>query len=415
MKAHFIFNFTITLVLVIPFLFFGVAYASNYDAKVEQLQRALILTGFNPGKADGLWGGKTAGALSMFYKRQKITLDSVDMQRAINSVYELWNEQQESDESSKDFLQKKIDIADARHLLERVGIGVNIKDVNKIRGMTRSKAISHIINEIKTESWLPLPKFLDGPNPPYWIDSDLNSEEEQSFRVARDREMSEYRIWWVKEMIETPSPQTERLVLFWHNHFVSSYSAINEQSTSIARQNIMFRELGSGNFKMLTKSVIKDPAMLNYLDNEFSEKGKPNENLSRELMELFVLGEGNYSEKTVKEGARALTGYSINKIRNTSFIFDGWRHDSGIKNIFGKSGDFNGDQFVDILFEQANASEFLSRKFWRYFVSEVIEDEDEIRFIAERFKTSDFDIRTLLRSVLTSKTFWDAGERSGDV
>ena len=84
MKPHFIFNFTITLVLVIPFLFFGVASASNYDAKVEQLQRALILTGFNPGKADGLWGGKTAGALSVFHKRQKITLDSVDMQRAIN-------------------------------------------------------------------------------------------------------------------------------------------------------------------------------------------------------------------------------------------------------------------------------------------------------------------------------------------
>ena len=252
--------------------------------------------------------------------------------------------------------------------------------------MTRSKAVSYIINEIKTESWLPLPKFLDGSNPPYWIVGDLNSEEEQSFRVARDREMNEYRLWWIKEMIETPSPQTERLVLFWHNHFVSSYSAINEQSTSIARQNIMFRELGSGNFKMLTKSVIKDPAMLNYLDNEFSEKGKPNENLSRELMELFVLGEGNYSEKTVREGARALTGYSVNKIRNTSFFFDGWRHDNGVKNIFDRSGDFNGDQFVDILFEQANASEFLTRKFWRNFVSEVIEDEDEIRFIAKRFK-----------------------------
>ena len=122
-------------------------------------------------------------------------------------------------------------------------------------------------------------------------------------------------------------------------------------------------------------------------------------------MELFVLGEGNYSEKTVKEGARALTGYSINKIRNTSFIFDGWRHDSGIKNIFGKSGDFNGDQFVDILFEQANASEFLTRKFWRYFVSEVAEDEKEIMSIATRFKRSDFDIRTCWRSVLTSKAF----------
>ena len=108
--------------------------------KVEQLQRALILTGFNPGKADGLWGSKTESALSMFYKRQKMVSNSVDMQRSINSVYELWNEQQESDERSKEFLQKKIDLDDARHLLERVGIGANIKEVKKISGYDTIKS-----------------------------------------------------------------------------------------------------------------------------------------------------------------------------------------------------------------------------------------------------------------------------------
>lgn len=412
MKAYFLFKFVITFSTILPFLLLGAASASKYDYDVEQLQRALLLTGFNPGKADGLWGSKTEDALLIFLEKQKVLLESIDIQRSINLVYKLWNEQQEAKELSEKYLQEKIDLDDARHLLERVGIGANIKEVKKLVGMTRSKAISLIINEIKVKSWRPPPKFLDKTSPPYWIEGDFNSEEEQSFRVERDREMSEYRLWWIKEMIETPSPQTERLVLFWHNHFVSAYSAINEQSTSIARQNMMFRKLGSGNFKTLTKAIIKDPAMLNYLDNEFSEKGKPNENLSRELMELFVLGEGNYSEKTVREGARALTGYSVNKLRDTSFQFNSWSHDNGIKTIFGKSGSFNGDQFVDILFEQTEASLFLTMKFWRNFVSEVIEDEEEVRKIAARFKKSDYDIRTLLRQILTSKTFWSGEVRA---
>ena len=101
-------------------------------------------------------------------------------------------------------------------------------------------------------------------------------------------------------------------------------------------------------------------------------------------MELFVLGEGNYSEKTVKEGARALTGYSVNELRNTAFYFNGWNHDDGTKTIFGKSGDFNGDQFVDILFEQPASYEFIVRKFWRHFVSEVIENNDEIAEISAK-------------------------------
>ena len=133
MIAHFIFKFVITFFIIFPLFFFGIAFASNYDLKVEQLQRALILTGFSPGKADGLWGSKTESALSMFHKRQKMVSNSVDMQRSINSVYELWNTQQESDERSKEFLQKKIDLDDARHLLERVGIGANIKEVKNLK------------------------------------------------------------------------------------------------------------------------------------------------------------------------------------------------------------------------------------------------------------------------------------------
>ncbi len=412
MKFHFVLKSTLPVILTFLFLFYESAHASNYDPKIEELQRALILTGFNPGKVDGLWGGRTEDALKKFFDNQGLELESVDYENAVHLIFTLWNKQREADERNTDYLQEKLNLDDARHLLERTGIGANIKDIKKVLGLTRSEAVTHIIDELRTENWLPLPKFLEGPTPPYWINSDLNSEEEQAFRVARDREMNEYRLWWVREMIETPYPQTEQLVLFWHNHFVSAYSAINEQSTSIARQNMMFRELGIGNFKILTKAVIRDPAMLNYLDNENSQKGKPNENLSRELMELFVLGEGNYSEETVKEGARALTGYSVNKLRDTSFYFSDWNHDDGIKNIFGKSGNFNGDQFVDILFEQPASSKFIVRRFWRHFVSEVFENEQELEEISRKFKKSDFDIRTLYRAILTSTSFWQKEARA---
>ena len=184
--------------------------------------------------------------------------------------------------------------------------------------------------------------------------------------MARDREMGEFRLWWVKEMIETPSPQTERLVLFWHNHFVSTYPALDEQSTSLARQNLMFRRQGSGNFRLMLKEVIRDAAMLNYLDNDNNKRNAPNENLARELLELFTLGEGNYDEHTVKEAARALTGYRTNKLRDLSFEISPWDQDRGLKNILGSWGFHDGDDLIDLILEQPSSSEFITRKFWRH-------------------------------------------------
>ena len=223
-----------------------------------------------------------------------------------------------------------------------------------------------------------VPNFVFENGTEYWIRGDYDEPGRQSFRVARDREISQFRTWWVSEMIKTTKPQNERLLLFWTDHFPVGYSAINEESLAIAKQHLMFRQHGFGNFKTLIKAIIRDPAMLNYLNGENNNKKAPNENLARELMELFVLGEGAYDEKTVKEAARALTGKSINRIKGFEYYLYRRRHDRSVKTLFGKKGHFDGDDLIDILFQQPTASRFLTEKLWSYYVSETEQNQSEL-------------------------------------
>ena len=224
--------------------------------------------------------------------------------------------------------------------------------------------------------------------------------------------MEELRLWWVSEMLTTQSPAAEKLIMFWHNHFVSSYSGVNENVHLMAKQHWTFRQLGHTNFRALAKAIIKDSAMLEYLDNKQSRKKNPNENLARELLELFVIGEGNYSEQTVKEVARALTGYSSNRLRQDEFRFNHWDHDNGWKVIFDRKGHFDGDDVIDILLDQAETSKFITRKFWKNYVSDFNFNDEEIIDVAKIFKTSDYDIKTLIRATLSTKSFWSPQNRA---
>ena len=245
-----------------------------------------------------------------------------------------------------------LSLPDARHLLTRTGIGASPTEIENFIGLTRRQAVEKIIAGLQTEPQSQPPEWTKKASPYHWRTPELSSKEKQKFRVARYNEMQSLRRWWVQEMISTTSPQTERLTLFWHNHFATSFLGINNQAISIARQHAMFREYGSGNFRQLLKQIIRDPAMLNYLDNNNSNKEKPNENFARELMELFSLGEGNYTEQDVKNAARALTGYTIEGTNDQQFMFRYWAHDDSEKSIFGKTGNFNGDDLVDLILTQ---------------------------------------------------------------
>src|SRR6185436_12424118 len=156
------------------------------------------------------------------------------------------------------------------------------------------------------------------------------------------RQMREMQKWWLKRMIETPRPLEEKMTLFWHGHFATSFRTI-ENSYHMFKQNTLFRKHAVGNFGELLFAIIRDPAMIAYLNNNQSRKGKPNENLAREIMELFSLDIAGYTERDIKEGARALTGYTF---VDDKFEFRRNDHDTGEKSILGVTGPLDGDGFV---------------------------------------------------------------------
>jgi uncharacterized protein (DUF1800 family) len=235
-----------------------------------------------------------------------------------------------------------------------------------------------------------------------------SAEERKAFQQEQLRKGLELRGWWVEEMLVTPSPLTERMTLFWHNHFVSGQQKVR-LAELMYRQNVTLRANALGNFSTLLYAMARDPAMVIYLDSAQNRKGTPNENFARELMELFTLGEGHYTEQDVKEAARAFTGWSIDRVSG-NFTFRPFIHDYGVKTVLGKTGNFDGDQVLDILISRPETAEFVTRKLWREFVSPDPQ-EREVKRIAARFREAHYDIRSALYAILTSDAFYSAENR----
>jgi uncharacterized protein (DUF1800 family) len=198
------------------------------------------------------------------------------------------------------------------------------------------------------------------------------------------------------------------MTLFWHNHFATSQQKVRSANL-MYRQNVMLRRYAAGNFGALLREVSKDPAMLIYLDGAQNRKGAPNENFAREVMELFTLGEGNYSEQDIKEVARAFTGWSIDADAG-EFRFRRPAHDDGSKTVFGREGRFNGDDIVTLLLRQPATSEFVVAKLWREFVSPE-PDAAAVKQLAATWRAANYEIKPLLRAMLLSEAFWVPANR----
>ena len=238
----------------------------------------------------------------------------------------------------------------------------------------------------------------------------MRMEREQKDR----RQMTEIQKWWLRRMIESPRPLEEKLTLFWHGHFATNYRTI-ENSYHMFLQNHLFRTHAAGDFGKMLSGIIRDPAMLAYLDNNDSRKNKPNENLAREIMELFTLGVGNYTERDIKEGARALTGYTFD---DDSFAFRRGNHDVNEKTIFGKAGNWDGDDFVRLILEREACAQFLARRLYNFFVADVPPDErggDKeipernrlfIRKFGQAIFRSKFQMKPALRALFLSEHFY---------
>ena len=306
-------------------------------------------------------------------------------------------------------LKTSMTYGDARHLLERAGLGAHPSEIDALVGLTRAQAIDAMVDQLDVSAPFNEPpiSLSDGEHVHYWMVNDYEEQDRQAFRVERDKEMGELRRWWIREMLSTSSPAGERLLLIWSNHFVSAYSSLNEEVHALYNQHMMLRDKGHGNFPDLLRAVIRDAAMLNYLDNNNNREEQPNENLARELLELFVLGEGHYTEKDIKVVARALSGYSYSQLRDFEYRFEPWNHDDGSKTILGRVGRFNADDVIDILLDTDAASIFIVETLWQYYISNFEQDRAAIEALASAWRDTDYEIRELVRLMLSSEAFWD--------
>ena len=319
----------------------------------------------------------------------------------------------------------------AAHLLERAGFGGPPEEINQLAALTPQQAVERLVN-YHTIANGHLPAFdesniFDPPVEPF------PKSRVEAVRIARENgeamgvtikpggdrplqpvvnrffywlradylEVRRAAQWWANRMLTTQRPLEEKLALFWHGHFATSDTKLRDYRKSL-KQLALFHQHGSGSFRDLLIGVAKDPAMLVYLDAGENIKGSPNENFGREILELFTMGVGNYTETDIREAARAFTGWTNDGLR---FVVKPELHDDGHKTFLGRSGNFDGVEIIDIILEQPVTARFIAAKLYRYFVH----DDPSAELIAElgkRFQEGGYDIGDLLRTIFVSRDFY---------
>jgi Protein of unknown function (DUF1800) len=223
--------------------------------------------------------------------------------------------------------------------------------------------------------------------------------------LAKTNDPFDLRGWWLERMLTGAHPLREKLALFWHNHFATSIIKI-QNTVMMEEQNQLIRRHALGKFRPFLLQMSKDPAMLVWLDSNSNVAGKPNENYAREIMELFSLGVGNYTEKDIREAARAFTGWHTDSGR---YIFKPDLHDDGEKTVLGQTGPWDGDDIVRIVLDQDAAARFLVRKLYRCFINELAEPPDALlKPLADAFRKSDYDVALVVGTMLGSNHFFSA-------
>src|SRR5438552_5383816 len=319
----------------------------------------------------------------------------------------------------------------AAHLLERAGFGGTPQDIQRLAAMSPRQAIDSLVdyeslkNDLKAfdESGI-WDRGMD-PFPPSRAEAVRLAREhgeglgekvlaEGSQRrlqpvvdkffyslTANNIETQRLGLWWANRMLATNRPLEEKLTLFWHGHFATGENKVRDYRMML-RKNELFRSHASGTLRDLLIGILKDPAMLVYLDNGENIKKHPNENFGRELLELFSMGVGNYTEHDVREAARAFTGWTNNVLE---FKFDAEQHDFGEKTFLGQTGPFNGEDIIDIILKQPVTAEFVSAKLYRYFVREEISTGVRAS-LGRTFRESGYQIKPLLTQIFLSRDFY---------
>lgn len=279
--------------------------------------------------------------------------------------------------------------------MRRGGFGAKPSEIKELVELGPAKTIDRILGKSNTQA---LEAF----------------EQESSQIVSAIRSggsIDSLAAWWLHRMIHTPSPLVEKITLFWHGHFATGADKVNDIELMV-QQNKLLREHALGDFRKMVHEVSKDPAMLLYLDSASNRKTHPNENYARELMELFCLGEGNYTEQDVQQLARCFTGWEI---RRKSFRFNPYQHDSGLKTLLDRQGIESGQEAIDAVLAHRSMPTFIAGKLVRFFVCDEPNPTAEfLEPLAEVFRKSDFTIEPLVRTILSSKLMlsdWSVGKK----
>lgn len=326
--------------------------------------------------------------------------------------------------------------AQARRLLWRAGFGATPSQIRTLASWGPERAVDHLLEveripyEGERDDRFDRDIMLvDDTNREVYRRAQRQGDEDTLARLRlrrqeqqrRDREqVQQMQRWWLARMIETPRPLEEKMTLFWHGRLATSYRKI-ENSAHCLKQNQTFRANALGTLGEMLLALIRDPAMLAYLDNDRSRKERPNENLARELMELFSLGEGAYTERDIQEGARALTGHTF---EGNEFVFREAWHDEGPKSILGVTGPLNGDDFVRAILAKPQCATFLASGLYRFFVdADLVEDEREqpegaraaVRHLALTLRRTKYALKPALRALFLSEHFYDDAHENAQI
>jgi len=320
----------------------------------------------------------------------------------------------------------------AAHLIERAGFGATPEEIARVAAMTPELAVNSLVNYETIDASALKPFDESGiwdpgmdPFPPSRAEAVRRAREhgeglgekvlapgtqrrlqpvvDKFFYslTANNIETQRLGLWWANRMIASPRPLEEKLTLFWHGHFATGQNKVRDYRMML-QQNRMLRANASGTLRDLLVGILKDPGMLVYLDNGENVKSHPNENFGRELLELFSMGVGNYSERDVREAARAFTGWTNDVL---TYKFDTEQHDFGEKTFLGRTGPLNGEDIIDTILAQPVTGEYVAGKLYRYFVRDEI-SSDVKADLGRSFRASGYQIKPLMRRMLLAKDFY---------
>ncbi|OVE55932.1 DUF1800 domain-containing protein [Chryseobacterium mucoviscidosis] len=286
-----------------------------------------------------------------------------------------------------------------KHLLWRAGFGPGINQLEDLH----KKDIKSLMNDLfKEETFL----YVNYDTPDiaetgdYMMNDQTPAEKKKEMQRISRQQNEELNLNFLDKMVNSKEQMREKMAFFWHGHFASRVvnPKFNRQILNVIRKNAL------GNFKDLLFEVSQAPAMLNFLNNQQNKKDHPNENFAREVMELFTMGRGNYTEKDIREGARAFTGWGSDKEGN--FKERKNLHDEGAKTFLGKTGNFTGTDVLNIILEEKATAKFITTKIYKFFVNENV-DENIVKSLSESFYQSGYDIKKLMMDIFSSSWFYD--------